>query len=282
MPCFTAAVFLLNTFYITRLPKAPHDQKTADERRVRIRAPEPMRYLGWLVTASSPGCCGPTRCILNLVIPLWLVEETDAPWVVLAFLFGTNTVMCIFLPMAAARGVKDTRTRAAGDPASRRSSSSSRASSRSSTHETVGWVTIALFFLGHVTLTGAELFLSAASWTFEAELMDPAAAASTRAPPSSAAPWAGSGRRRLHLPRDELGRHGWLIIAALITVAAAALHPSTAWPGVPGKHVPADVLADAAAHEGRGRRAARRSADGRAARQPGAPGAPSGAVGPGA
>ena len=28
----------------------------------------------------------------------------------LAFLFGTNTVMCIFLPMAASRGVRDVTT----------------------------------------------------------------------------------------------------------------------------------------------------------------------------
>ena len=41
------------------------------------------------------------------------------------------------------------------------------------THDTVGWVTIALVWLGHVTVTGAELYLSAASWSFEAELMDP-------------------------------------------------------------------------------------------------------------
>ena len=30
------------------------------------------------------------------------------------------------------------------------------------THDTVGWVTIALVWLGHVTVTGAELFQSAA------------------------------------------------------------------------------------------------------------------------
>ena len=50
------------------------------------------------------------QVLLNIVIPLWLVQETDAPRVLLAFLFGTNTVMCIFLPMAAARGVEDVPT----------------------------------------------------------------------------------------------------------------------------------------------------------------------------
>ena len=41
------------------------------------------------------------------------------------------------------------------------------------THDTIGWVTIALVWLGHVTVTGAELFQSAASWGFKSELSDP-------------------------------------------------------------------------------------------------------------
>ena len=42
------------------------------------------------------------------------------------------------------------------------------------THDTVGWVTIALVWLGHVTVTGAELFNSAGDWGLQAELSDPA------------------------------------------------------------------------------------------------------------
>ena len=52
------------------------------------------------------------------------------------------------------------------------------------THDTVGWVTIALVWLGHVTVTGAELYLSAASWSFEAELMDPRQRGAYQVPPS--------------------------------------------------------------------------------------------------
>ena len=65
---------------------------------------------GWLLTTFFGGVLWTNQVLLNIVIPLWLVEETDAPRVLLAFLFGTNTVMCIFLPMAAARGVKDVTT----------------------------------------------------------------------------------------------------------------------------------------------------------------------------
>ena len=89
-----------------------------------------------------------------------------------AILFGTNTVMCIVLPRLASRGIHDVST-------------ALRAVRLSTvffvltclitlaTHQTAGWLTIAMFFLGHVVLTWAELFLSASGWTLEAELMDP-------------------------------------------------------------------------------------------------------------
>jgi hypothetical protein len=51
------------------------------------------------------GVLGTHQVLLNVVIPLWLVEETDAPRVLLAWLFGTNTVLCIFLPAYTSRGV---------------------------------------------------------------------------------------------------------------------------------------------------------------------------------
>ena len=136
-----------------------------------------------MVSTFFIGVLWTNQVLLNIVIPLWLVQETDAPRVLLAFLFGTNTVMCIFLPMAAARGVKDVTTALR---AIRFSTAFFVASCLITlyTHDTVGWVTIALVWLGHVTVTGAELYLSAASWSFEAELMDPAGAANTTAPPS--------------------------------------------------------------------------------------------------
>ena len=112
------------------------------------------------------------QVLLHTVIPVWLVTETDAPKVLVAILFGTNTLMCIVLPRLTSRGIHDIST-------------ALRAVRLSTlffvltclitlaTHQTVGWITIVLFFLGHVVLTWAELFLSASGWTLEAELMDP-------------------------------------------------------------------------------------------------------------
>ncbi len=195
--------------------------------------------------------------LLNIVIPLWLVEETDAPRVLLAFLFGTNTVMCIFLPMAAARGVEDVPTAL---KAVRLSSSFFVVSCliTLATHDTVGWTTIALVWLGHVTVTGAELYLSAASWSFEAELMDPRQRGAYQgAAELSGTLGQGVGARALHLPRDELGRHR-LAGDRRDHRGGHDRHPSRR----PGwrrrfleKHVPADVLADARASRPDPRRA---------------------------
>lgn len=250
VPLFTAAVFLLNAFNVRRLPDAAHDLRTAEERKVKIAGPGPMKNVGWLATMFFSGVMWNNQVILNIVIPLWLVQRTDAPWVVLALLFATNTVMCIFLPMAAARGVKD---RATALRAVRISTAFFIVSCviTLSTHETVGWLTVALFFLGHVTLTGGELYLSAASWTFEAELMDPRRRGEYQGASELSATlgrvWAPAAFTFLAM---NWGSAGWLIIASTVAIAAAGLHPATRMARrFLEQHVPADVLADAAASE---------------------------------
>ena len=115
---------------------------------------------------------GTNQVLLNVVIPLWLVQETDAPRVLLAWLFGTNTVMAVLLQVAAARGVDSVA----------RSLRASRISAGFFvlscaivlvTHDTVGWVTIVLVWVGHVTVTGAELFQSAGHWGFHVRAVRP-------------------------------------------------------------------------------------------------------------
>jgi MFS family permease len=224
LPWFTAVVFLVNAAAILRLPNASHDDRTPEERKVKLPGPGPLRNLGWMTSTFFIGVLWTNQVLLNIVIPLWLVEETDAPRVLLAFLFGTNTVMCIFLPMAAARGVKDVDTALR---AIRFSTAFFVASCLITlfTHDTVGWVTIALVWLGHVTVTGAELYLSAASWSFEAELMDP----SRRGEYQGAAELSGT-LGKVWAPAlytflaISWGEEGWLVIAAIVVVASAGLH----------------------------------------------------------
>ena len=132
-----------------------------------------MRNVGWILTSFFTGTLWTNQVLLNIVIPLWLVEATDAPHVLLAWLFGTNTVLCIFLPAYTSKGVRNLRD------AMRYTWISSAFFVVSClitmvTHSTVGLVTVLLVWLGHVTVTGAELAISGASWSFQAELMDPA------------------------------------------------------------------------------------------------------------
>ncbi|WP_395693944.1 MFS transporter [Nocardioides sp.] len=246
LPWFTAAVFLVNALAITRLPRASHDERTPEDRKVKVPGPGPMRNVGWLLSTFFIGVFWTNQVLLNIVIPLWLVEETDAPRVLLAFLFGTNTVMCIFLPMAAARGVRDVPT------ALRAIHISSTFFVVSclitlATHDTLGWTTIALVWLGHVTVTGAELYLSAATWAFEAELMDPrrrgAYQGAAELSSTLGKVWAPAVYTFLAM---SWGAGGWLVIAGIIVLATVAIHPSTRLARqFLERHVPAEVLADA-------------------------------------
>ncbi len=248
VPWFTALIFVVNAVNVTRLPDASHDKKTAEERRVKVPGPGAMRNVGWLATTFFTGTLWTNQVILHLVIPLWLIEKTDAPWVVVAFLFGTNTVMCIFLPLAAARGIKDNSTALR---AIRLSTVFFIVSCviTLSTHHSIGLWTVLLFFLGHVTLTGAELYLSAASWTFEAELMDPRRRGEYQGTAELTGTlgrvWAPALYTFLAL---SWGSEGWLVIAGIFTLGAIGMHPSVKVARrFLERNVPADVLADASA-----------------------------------
>lgn len=248
LPWFTAAVFLVNAAAITRLPRASHDERSPEDRKVRIPGPGPLRNLGWLLTTFFGGVFWTNQVLLNVVIPLWLVEQTDAPRVLLAFLFATKTVMCIFLPMVTSRGVRDLPTAL---KAVRLSSTFFVLSCliTLATHDTVGWLTIVLVWLGHVTVTGAELYFSAASWSFEAELTDPrqrgAYQGAAELSGTLGKVWAPAVYTFLAL---NWGAAGWLVIAGIIVIATIAIHPSTRLARrFLERHVPADVLADARA-----------------------------------
>jgi hypothetical protein len=79
-----------------------------------------------------------------------------------------------------------------------------------------------------VTVTGAELYLSAASWSFEAELMDPRRrgeyAGAAELSGTLGKVWAPAVYTFLAM---TWGAAGWLVIAAIGVFAAAALHPAT-------------------------------------------------------
>lgn len=248
-PLLTAVLFLLNSAAIPRLPDASHDVRSS-EPRVKPEGIPAIRNRSWIAVTFFTGVMWTNQVLLHTVIPVWLVTETDAPKVLVAVLFGTNTVMCIVLPRLASRGIRNVET-------------ALRAVRLSTlffvltclvtlaTHETTGWLTILLFFLGHVVLTWAELFLSASGWTLEVELMDP-----RRRGDYQGVSELGGTLGRFWAPAVygflamEWGALGWLTIAAIVCVAAAGLHRSAhSGRRFLEANVPADVLADARASE---------------------------------
>lgn len=224
VPILTGAILLANAYWITRLPDPPAKEPVATEEAV-IK-PAALKNRAFLALMTGDGVLGTNQVLLNIVIPLWLVEETDAPRVLLAWLFGTNTVMAVLLQVAAARGV---------DSVAR----SLRASYISAgffvlscaivlvTHDTIGWLTIFLVWLGHVTVTGAELFQSAGSWGFQSELTDAAQRAEYQGAAhighTAGSVWAPALYTWLAM---EHGSLGWLTIAAICIVATLTMGPS--------------------------------------------------------
>jgi MFS family permease len=227
VPLATAALLLLNALLVSRLPRTLHHVAHDSALEAVARGgSSALRNRGYLLMSVLDGVLATHQVLLNVVIPLWLVEETDAPRVLLAWLFGTNTVMAVLLQVAAARGVT---TVADALRAQRRGAFFFVLSCGIVliTHDTVGWVTIALVWLGHVTVTGAELFNSAGDWGLQAELSDPARRGEYQGVSqlgyTLGTVWAPAAYTFLAM---HWGATGWVLIAAIIVAAAIGLHPA--------------------------------------------------------
>ena len=226
VPILTGVLLLLNAVMVSTLPAierppAPvaHDEQTAP-------APPAWRNTGFIVLSACNGVLSSNQVLLNVVVPLWLVERTDAPHTLLAWLFGTNTVMAVLLQVRASRG---SETVPGALRAVRLSGWSFVLSCLviSITHETVGWVSIALIWLGHVTITGAELWQSASDWGFQSELSD------HRRLGDYQGVWSlGYQAEPIIFPALftflalQWGPPGWAVIAVIAVTAAVVAHPA--------------------------------------------------------
>ena len=224
VPLLTGGILLLNALLISRLPSAAHHDAAAAPAAVIPTGA--LRNKGFLALNVFSGVLVTNQVLLNVVIPLWLVQQTDAPRVLLAYLFGTNTVLAVLLQVPASRGAE---TVPGALRAMRISAGFFVASCAivSVTHETIGWVTIALVWLGHVTVTGAELFQSAGQWGLIAELSDPHRRGeyqgAARLGGTIGEVWAPALYTFLAI---NWGPPGWAVIAAIVALAALGIHPA--------------------------------------------------------
>jgi MFS family permease len=226
VPILTGGLLVLNAVMVSRLPHIDRPPPPAHlEADGAVPAPPAWRNLGFVALSICNGVLNSNQVLLNVVVPLWLVERTDAPHTLLAWLFGTNTVMAVFLQVRASRGSETV------NGALRAVRLSGWAFLLSClvigvTHETVGWVSIVLIWLGHVTITGAELWQSAADWGFQSELSD------HRRLGDYQSMWGlGYQAQPIIFPglftflALQWGEPGWAVIAVVGVLAAAASHP---------------------------------------------------------
>jgi len=228
LPVLTAVVLGVNALLISRLPEPGQHagRPAAAVEHPAATSPKALRNRGFVLSSFLSGVAGTHWILLTVVIPLWLVERTDAPHWTLAWLFATNTVLCVLFQVPAARGMNTVPGALRGVRVAAAFMVCSCAIV-ASTGDTIGWVSVVLLLVGHMTVTGAELFDSAASWGFLSELSDP-----TRRGEYQGV-W-GMGARITNIlgPATytwlalDHGTVGWAVIAVTILTASALLHPA--------------------------------------------------------
>lgn len=226
-PLLSAVIMLLNGYWVTRLPDAPHDHRArSDGPRTPVPGPSAWRNHGWMAVSFFNAVMWTNQVLLHVVIPLWLVDKTDSPPWLLGWLFATNTVLCIFVPPLLTNLRRDLRL------SLRRVWISTAFFALACaitfvTHDTSGLLTIFLVWLGHVAVTGAELAISGASWAFEAELMDPRRRGDYQGVGGLFAGLAFAGAPALYTwLSGQWGGLGWAVIATFIVLAATGMGPA--------------------------------------------------------
>jgi MFS family permease len=227
IPMVTGGLLVLNAVLIASvLPVITRQVPVVEGDDPTTVAPPAWRNPGFVVLSVCNGVLSSNQVLLNVVVPLWLVERTDAPPTLLAWLFGTNTVLAVLLQVRASR-VADSV-----DGSLRAVRWSGWAFIVSCalvawTHETVGWVSILLIWIGHVTITGAELWQSAADWSFTSELSD------HRRLGDYQGVWGlGYQIEPIIFPALytflalQVGTPGWIVIALIGVTAAVVAHPA--------------------------------------------------------
>lgn len=224
VPVVTGGLLLINALMVVRLPQIDVRAPVATE---GLPGPAGLKNKGFVALGICNGILSTHQVLLNVVVPLWLVERTDAPHVLLAWLFGTNTVMAVFLTVRTAQGAE---TISGALRATNRGAACMVASCGiiAVTHDTAGWASIVLIWLGHVTITGAELWQSAAGWGLLSELSDPQRLGEYQGV------WnlgfqveSIVGPALFTYLAINVGNLGWVAIAVLILAAAAATYPAT-------------------------------------------------------
>jgi MFS family permease len=94
-----AASYLLAGIIVATLPAASSPAAPVSRRRLLVPSPATATMIG------INGLMSLWVVILNIGLPLWIVDSTTAPRALAAILYGTNTVVAIFVQARVARWV---------------------------------------------------------------------------------------------------------------------------------------------------------------------------------
>ena len=105
VPVATGVLLVLTALMVARLPSVTRRTLPGLPSGHGLAATPPAwRNRGFVVLSVTNAVLTSNQVLLNVVVPLWLVERTDAPHALLAWLFGTNTVMAVLLLVRVSRG----------------------------------------------------------------------------------------------------------------------------------------------------------------------------------
>ena len=234
VPILTAAILIISASMIRRLPSAavqlsqsqPAEAGPASAAPAVPQGRPAIRNVGFMITSFFDGLLSSHQTLLLTVIPLWLVADTNAPRVLLAWLFATNTIGAVLFQVPVSRTVKDLPTALRAEVRAAAFMTASCLIILATDHTAI-WLTIPLIWLAHVTVTGTELFESSASWSLQSELSDQSRLGDYQGVASVANTLGIIWTPALYtFLATDLHATGWLIIAAIVVTAAAGIRPS--------------------------------------------------------
>ncbi|HTJ37636.1 MAG TPA: MFS transporter [Dactylosporangium sp.] len=219
---------LANALLVARMPEPPETAR-AERAAGPVRRGAVWRDRPFLALVALCSVLAGHASLTTEVIPLWLTARTDAPRVMLAVLFGCNTIMCVALQVLASRGAD---TPAGIGRALRRGGLAVAAACAVLylSGQSTGWATIALLLAGSALVTLGELWQSAGFWGVTTEL-PPAAARGeyVGAARMSYGVQGMFGPASLTFLAMHGGGLGWLAIAAVFLLATAIVGPAMTW-----------------------------------------------------
>lgn len=150
---------LVSAWLLGKLPDMP-----PFEHAERVRRTEALRDHTYMSLVGLQAILAMHFLMLELIVPLWLVRETNAPRWVAAGTFLINTVACTLFQVSTARGAEDVRTAGYLQRRGGYWLALGALTYASSALTDVGWISAAVLLVGAAVHVTGELLASSGSF----------------------------------------------------------------------------------------------------------------------